>query len=124
MADAPQSARGFSLIEVVLAVTILAIALLGVISAFGVSHQDVTFDSRASRAVQLAQAKVEELKSGPFPPLAGTQTTEAYTLSWSVTSVGFGAGVADLQRLAVTVTWPQPVRPGRYELAAFLSKPY
>lgn len=117
---------GFTLIEVLASASILAIALLGVIGTFLVSYEGVTFGGRVSAAVQLAQQKLEELKAGGFPPTPtnGTQTTDRYTVAWTVSSVGFGAAADELRRISVTVTWPQRVRPGRYELVAFVSDPH
>jgi Tfp pilus assembly protein PilV len=109
---------------VVVSVAILSVCLLGVISTFAASYRDVSFTGRSSRAVQLAQQRLEELKSGAFPPTDGTQAVDQYTVTWTVSSVGFGAASNDLRRISVRVVWPQQVRPGRYDLVGFVSKPF
>jgi Tfp pilus assembly protein PilV len=108
----------------VVSATILSVCLLGVISTFAASYRDVSFTGRSSRAVQLAQQRLEELKSGAFPPADGTQTVDQYTVAWTVSSVGFGPAAGDLRRISVRVDWPQQVRPGRYDLVGFASKPF
>jgi prepilin-type N-terminal cleavage/methylation domain-containing protein len=124
----PKTARpgvnGFTLVEVLVSVLILAGAIVGLIGAFPVGYQDVVYGGRVSQAVALAQQELEALKQGPFPPTSGTQTSGAYTLTWTVTSVGVGGAADDLRKVSLVVTWPQMTRPGRYDLAGFLSKPY
>ncbi|MFB3818346.1 MAG: prepilin-type N-terminal cleavage/methylation domain-containing protein [Candidatus Methylomirabilales bacterium] len=118
------SAAGFTLIEVVVSAAILSVCLLGIISTFAASYRDVSFTGRSSRAVQLAQQRLEELKSGPFPPADGAQTVDQYRVTWTVSSVGFGAAADDLRRISVRVVWPQQARPGSYDLVGFVSKPF
>ncbi len=121
-------AAGFSLVEVLVAALILMVAIAGLLSAFPVGHRDIVYSGRVSQAVELAQQKLEELKSGTYPAADGsadgTQTNGAYTISWTVTNVGFAGSVDDLRKVDVTVSWAQMARPGSYELAAFISKPY
>lgn len=127
-----RSARGFTLAEVLVAVTILAVSLLAIMTAFPVGYRDIVYGGRVSQAVALAQQKLEELKAGTFPPAAGSATNGDYTINWGVASVGFGVSdhqvsdlqVSHLQKVTVTVTWTQMVRPGRYDLVGFVSKPY
>ncbi len=115
---------GFSLIEVLVAALILMVAIAGLLSAFPVGYRDIMYGGRVSQAVELAQQQLEALKAGTFPPSGGTGTSGAYTLTWTVTSVGFGASSGDLVKVDVTVNWPQMNRPGSYDLAGFISKPY
>ncbi len=115
---------GFSLVEVLAAACILAVAILGLLDVFSAGYFNIDYDGRVSQAVVLAQQELELLKQGPFPPTSGTQTSGRYTLTWTVTSVGFGGAPDDLRKVSIMVTWPQRTRPGRYELAGYLSKPY
>jgi len=133
-APASRSDSGFSLIEVLVAGAILVAAIVPTMAAFYVGHSDVAYGGKNSRAVALAEQRIEEIKaaaaqlSGPaFQtnfPADGTVTSGLYTMTWTSTTVGFGASAGDLRRVAVTVTWPQLGRPGRYELVAFVSNPY
>jgi prepilin-type N-terminal cleavage/methylation domain-containing protein len=116
--------RGFTLVEVLVAATILAVCLLAIITAIPVGFRNIAYAGHVSKGVALAQQKLEELKAGSFPPAGGNQTNAEFTISWSVTSVGFSSGPDDLRKVTVTVTWPQAVRPGRYDLVGFASKPF
>ncbi len=121
--EGPQ-APGFTLVELLLAALLLVVAIVGLLTAVPVGYRDIVYGGRVSQAVELAQQKLEDLKDVPFPPTSGTQTSGPYTLTWTVTGVGFGAAAADLQKVTVTVSWAQTTRPGRYDLAGFTSKPY
>jgi Tfp pilus assembly protein PilV len=115
---------GFTLVEVLVAGTILAVSLLGIITAFPVAYRDIVYGGRVTQAVAQAQQKLEEVKAANFPPANGTQTNGLYTVTWTVNSVGFGASANDLRKVVVTVTWPQLIRTGRYDLEGFISRPY
>jgi len=116
--------RGFTLVEVLVAAAILVVGLLGILTAFPAAYQDIMYGGRVTQAVALAQQKLEEVKAGGFPPTGGTQTSGTYTITWAVTSVGFGTVTGDLRKVTVTVTWSQRVRPGRYDLEGYIGKPY
>ncbi len=122
--DLPRHAPGFTLVEVLVAAVILTVSLLFIFTAFLPGSQDVAYAGRVSQAALQAQQQLEALKAGPFPPGPGTATSGLYTLTWTVTSVGFGAAPDALRRITVTVTWPQAGRPGRYDLVGFASNPY
>jgi prepilin-type N-terminal cleavage/methylation domain-containing protein len=116
--------QGFSIVEVLVAAVILCVSLLFIMTAFPVGYRDIGYGGHVSQAVALAQQKLETLKAGAFPPAGGTETNGAYALTWAVTGVGFGGTPGDLQRVTVTVTWPERTRPGRYDLVGFTSKSY
>lgn len=60
---------GFSLIEVVIALLILFVAVLGVFAAFTYSTTYNTGNSRRSQALSVLQKEVELLRSAKFLPL-------------------------------------------------------
>ncbi len=124
MGPGNSDARGFTLAEVLTAACILVVSLLFIMIAFPVGYRDIVYGGRVSQAVALAQQKLEETKAGTFPPVGGSATNGVYTINWTVASVGFGAAVNDLQKVTVTITWPQMVRSGRYDLVGFVSKSY
>lgn len=115
---------GFTLIEMLIAAAILGVTLVAMTTAFPVSYVNVVYAGRVSQGVALAQLVLEDLKAGTFPPANGNATSGIYTITWTVTSVGVGGAADDLRKVSVTVTWPQMVRNGRYDLAGFISKPY
>ena len=60
--------RGFSLIEVIIALVILMIAVMGVFAAFTYSTIYNSGNSRRSQALSVLQKEVEELRSIKFNP--------------------------------------------------------
>jgi prepilin-type N-terminal cleavage/methylation domain-containing protein len=119
-----QKGAGYTLVELLTAVAILSVSLLAILSAFPVAYEGIVYGGRVSQAVALAQQKLEGLEAGTFPPAGGSQSSPPYTVTWTVTSVGYGSAAGDLRRVVVTVTWPQRVRDGRYDLVGFVSRPY
>jgi type II secretory pathway pseudopilin PulG len=66
--EASRNEAGFSLIEVVVALLILMIAVMGVFAAFTYSTIYNTGNSRRSQALSVLQAQVELLRSVKFNP--------------------------------------------------------
>lgn len=108
---------GFTLIEVLVAISLLSIALLGFASV-GVNaiHND-SFSHKTNTALALAQAKLEQLHSLPYSNSQWTSGSHSesglnengvaggeYTRSWVVT-LDYG-GHSGLRRVSVTVSWP------------------
>lgn len=80
------SEGGFSLIEVIIAMIILLVALLGVFLTFTYAVNYNAGNNSRSQAVSVLQQKVEELRSAKFTPgvtdgslTGGTKTPEIYT---------------------------------------------
>ena len=99
---------GFTLVEVLVAMGIFTVAILGLaISATSVIKANQTSLVQTT-AANLAQDKLEELKSKTSAnitsggPTAYTINGESFTCSWTVTS---GSPVSGMKRIDVTVTW-------------------
>ena len=122
--------HGFTLIEVLIAASILAVGLLALVSAFPIGYVDVTVSGGQSKATAYAQQMLEQLKNQPFNP--GTPAfngndvpvlspgpplvlDNAYTRTWSITEVAGAATPNRLARITVTVTWGGG-RPQRVDL--------
>ena len=76
---------GFSLLEVVIAMLILSIGLLGVIGFFETGFKALRAGNRQGLAAQLAQGKMEELRSGNPALLSdGQDESEALVRRWTV----------------------------------------
>ena len=100
---------GFTLIEVMLAMTLTALAIMGIIATYATETKASGFSRHSTEAAVLAEDKVEKLRTGPSTAQAGTETainerglttpagiyTRAYTQTPS-------ASYADI---TVTVTW-------------------
>jgi type IV pilus modification protein PilV len=99
--------RGFTVLEVLIAMGIFTVAILGVaISATSVIKANrVSYSTTI--ATNLAQDKLEELKANPASlasggPITDTISGETFTRTWTVTS---SSPVAGMSRIDVTVTW-------------------
>ena len=67
--DAAKSEGGFSLIEVVIALVLLMIAVMGVFAAFTYATVYNSGNNARSQALSVAQHEVEDLRSLKFNPL-------------------------------------------------------
>lgn len=96
------SERGFSLIELVVAVLILTIGILGLAAAAGNVQKMVGWGGRYGASAAIANAQLEQLRATPCASLAasGTATKGIYGLSWTVTTAG------NLRTFTLTVTYP------------------
>jgi general secretion pathway protein I len=71
-APGASSPRGFTLLEVMIALAVVAIAMLALLS---LDHQDMQSVIRAqdlSRAAMLAQSVMTQVEIGPFPEVSAT----------------------------------------------------
>ncbi len=92
---------GFSLVEIMIVMTILAV---GVIPIAVVQHQarrEVVEADRHTEAIALAQAQLERLKGLGFGNAVNQNGVQG-TFTWQAQVVNVSAG---LDRLDVTVTW-------------------
>ena len=108
--------KGFTLVEIMIAVFILVIALLGLISVTVMVIKGNSFSKTMTTATTLAKDKMEQLKNTGYGSLAGstdyakldstaqaTQTAESiYTRTWTVTNDSPAAGMKTVE---VTVQW-------------------
>jgi Tfp pilus assembly protein PilV len=96
---------GFSLIEVVFALTFLAVGILAVASMIPAGTRGVTQSRVLTSGLMTAQVKLEELKGTPYAALTpGTfsDTTSVFTRTWTVTD---GVPMAGCKKIDVTAQW-------------------
>jgi type II secretory pathway pseudopilin PulG len=82
---------GMTLIEVMLAVTFLAVSLVALLSMLAQGSVSVGVGGSQSKATAFARQRMEQLRNQPFAPgpTTGTDTPEpGITRSWSVTPTG------------------------------------
>ena len=103
--------EGFTLLEVMIALVIMAVGLLGLAALQLVAVKSNAFSSEMTYATMLAQQHAEGLKSLPFTDgnlTAGSHTAMGsskgvqYTVTWNVTD---NIPTTDMKSVNVTVQW-------------------
>ncbi|HEY1097607.1 MAG TPA: prepilin-type N-terminal cleavage/methylation domain-containing protein [Myxococcota bacterium] len=120
------AARAFSLIEVMIASTLLGIGLAAVLTAMSSASSLNAHQDRMTMGMHLAEARMEELlllypdaealESGTHPPVVFTKNGRATTSSATGTNAPFfsvewaiAAGpIPRTRKLDVTVRWREP----------------
>jgi Tfp pilus assembly protein PilV len=99
------SGAGFSLIEVMFALTFLAVGILAVASMIPAGTRGVSESRTITSGLMAAQLKIEELKGTPYnslPAGSGADTVSVFRRSWTVTD---SIPTAGCKRLVVTSDW-------------------
>lgn len=107
--------RGFTLLEVMVALVILAIAILGIAQTTASMVHTVAVSSREQAAVQLVEDRIELIRVDPN--YAGLDSTYAktensfatlpgFTRTTTVTQVGGSGQTNDYKMITVKVTGP------------------
>jgi len=96
--------RGFSLIEVMIALVLFAVGLLAFAGLEIVAVRNATYSKDYGKANTYAQQKVEEVKGTAWDSASsGSDTLEGkYTRTWTVTTT------EDIKKVVVTVAWVDP----------------
>jgi type IV pilus assembly protein PilV len=101
--------KGFSLVEVLIALVILAVGLLGVTGMQITAIRGNHFSGNLTQATVLAQNKLEELKHLPYydpklssgqPPQQIADSGVVYTVQYNVTALG-----NTMKNMTATVKW-------------------
>lgn len=118
----PRSDAGFSLIELMIAITVLGVGILSLAGLYPLATSKVSRGDLESRATFLGQAKVEELKRIPWDELVTTadrDTVETvFVRDWDVEE---DQPVVGMKRVNVTVAWNDNRGPRNVVLSSFLS---
>jgi prepilin-type N-terminal cleavage/methylation domain-containing protein len=108
-----QMSRGFSLIEVTIAMAVLAVGLLGGISVIAVANANDARSKLHSTTIMLAQSTMEKIVAIP-KNAANTQTTltdcggTPHTIETAVPAAGTGPALISSGAFAGTIDFSQP----------------
>jgi len=102
--------KGFSLIEVMIALFILAIALLALAGLMVTTTKNNSFGGHMTEAATFAQDKLEQLRASPWAGIIAGADTQvgatgiSYARSWTVDANPTG----DQRWVTVTINWTDP----------------
>ncbi|MFH0844696.1 MAG: prepilin-type N-terminal cleavage/methylation domain-containing protein [Pseudomonadota bacterium] len=103
---------GFSLVEMLVAISILAVGLLGMAALQGTAIRGNAFGMRNTEAVALIEDKIEEYKNTPYANIAEGSTTETNLGTSGIftrtTTVQKDVPVNDTKTLTVQISWSDP----------------
>jgi type IV pilus modification protein PilV len=94
--------RGFTLVELIIAIIILVVGVLGLASTAAVVMRQITASSMQTRAAMMAQSRLEQLRSVPCANMAnGNAASKGVTETWRVTVNARTATIVNV------VTWTE-----------------
>ena len=105
-------ARGFTVVELLVAMAIFAILAAGLAQTLASAQQTRAGSARWMRATQLAEERLERLRAGDRT--AGPEPMGEFTRMWQAAPV---TGAPGLERLDVEVVW-EDRGPQRFVLSA------
>jgi type IV pilus assembly protein PilV len=97
--------RGFTLIEVIVALALFTIGLLGIVGLQVVNTKTCAFNKEATQAVNVAQQIIEDFRNGSFGTVPGTCGTTQSGIQVSCTTSTNGTTPNRYNDVAVTVSW-------------------
>ncbi|MCX5880491.1 MAG: prepilin-type N-terminal cleavage/methylation domain-containing protein [Deltaproteobacteria bacterium] len=107
--------KGFTLIETLMAIAIIAIGLLALAALQTTAISGTGKANKHSMAVLLAEDQIENYKNIPYDSIPSSPSTESGTplSSWGIftrtTIVQDGSPVPGSKTITVTVSWPDKV---------------
>ena len=95
--------RGFSMAEVMIAMVILTVGVLGIAASSAAITRMTAEGGRGGGSAAVAESRIESLTAVPCASMTstGSATTGKFTESWTVTTANL------LRTITVTVTYPQ-----------------
>ena len=138
-----------TLIEILLAATVLVVALLGMAGMFPVAYQNIKFGGQMSKATALAQEMMEILRNESFTNLdsykdlntsacgSGTDSIATNCRKWrdDINAVGLPSGSGsidicttsctstdDLAQVTVAVDWTERTGSKKVELVTYVAQ--
>jgi len=96
--------RGFSLIEVMVALVVVALAATATATGMRATTNLLGMNEKHARAITLTQTAIEDLRTLDYDAIASgnSTTTDGYTTAWAVQANNPGAG---MKFITATTTW-------------------
>ncbi len=126
-----KSNKGFSLLELIIAIAVLAIGLVGVLQIFPIGLRASQTAGMLTKASFLAQNKIEDIKLAGFDaiielppkiPMSGKDRDFEWTVKIDEASLeGIESG-GDIRKVMVTITWPERNTTRSKEFITYVSK--
>lgn len=123
--------RGFSLLELIIAIAVLAIGLVGVLQIFPVGLRASYRSGMVTKAAFLAQNKMEEVKMAGFdaitalPPkisLAGTEGDFEWEIFIDEPDLDGLESSENLKKVTVTISWVERNRTRTKDFVTYITK--
>ncbi len=118
--------KGFSIVEVMVAILVIFITMLFGLSFFSFGHKDIAKGKHVTYAVQLAKDEIEVIKAAQYPyiPVTGNTTFIKYGVNF-LCSYGSNEIANDVEQykiIFVTVTWTADSVPQMISLHTIVTK--
>jgi len=123
--------KGFSLLELIIAIAVLAIGLVGVLQIFPIGLRASQRAGMMTKAAILAQNKIEDVKLAGFDeitelppkiPIGGRDGDFEWAIKIEDLSLEGVDLKSDMRKLTVTVTWPERNTTRSKDFIAYVSK--
>jgi prepilin-type N-terminal cleavage/methylation domain-containing protein len=107
-----RNARGFTIVEVLVTATLVAVALLAIAGMMPTAYRTVDWSGEETVAVTLAKQRLEWLRNQPYTsaPLAAGTTTEVLAGDYGgytrTTTVQDNTPINEMKQVTVTVATP------------------
>lgn len=123
--------KGFSLLELIIAIGVLAIGLVGVLKIFPVGLRASYRAGMVTKAAFLAQNKIEEVKMAGFeaitelPPKIAISGTEG-DFDWGIfideVALDGADSTDDIRKITVTINWIERNRTRSKDFVTYITK--
>jgi len=124
------SIRAFTFVEVITALAIVSISLLGLIRLHIINIHMTESAETSSQAAFLAQEKIAEILAAGYPNQGSNQGTiekNALCFNWQTEVTDLHrlqldqADIAGLRKVSVDVDWKQGIRPKHLRMSTYIS---
>lgn len=102
---APHDNAGFSLIEIMISIAIIAIGLFAVMSVLIIVVKGNAHSNKSTTAVTLAQDKLEDFRNMDYDEITGTYTIYNNPDYYLEVTVGNDTPIVNTKTVAVSVYW-------------------